>query len=170
MILLDPIFKLELLKEYMSWRIDGAKERPIGFEKWIKNYKRRYHYPSPDSLCMLATHCYFCGKPYNDARKPTIDHFDPISKRETGEDTGRIRVICCKQCNLAKSDLHPADYVRRLNIASMTGGVFKNYSKKDTDMVSRQVSKIMDDIINGAHKVCYYTRKGNYLPKNFIEI
>lgn len=170
MILLDPIFKLELLKEYMAWRIDGAKESPIGFAKWIKNYKRRYHYPSPESLCIMATHCFYCCKPFNDARKPTIDHFDPLSKRESGEGVGRIRVIGCKQCNLAKSNIHPADYVRRLNIASMTGGVFKNYSKKDTETVSRQVSKIMDDIINGNHKLCYYTRKGNYLPKNFIEI
>lgn len=175
MITIDPIFKLELLRDYMEWRIDN---HPINngqfiyhFHVWVKSYKRKYFPNTPLFIREIATHCYYCGKPMGEVGRFTIDHFDPVSNSDRIDGKGRIRVICCKKCNGRKTNLHPADYMRRLDIAVMSGGTFKGNSKSETKRINSQVRKIMDDIINNRAKICYYIRDTKTpLPKPYIEV
>lgn len=180
MIMIDPIFKLELLKEYIDWRVEN---HPVNngqyihsFRRWIRSKKQKYNINSPECKRILATHCYYCDRPLNTAfknnggKKPSIDHFKPLSKRDNFEAMNMIRVICCQNCNSRKTDIHPAEYARTLTLCVMEGVPFKRYTLWETKTVSQRVNGIISDLMNGNHKLCYYTRKGNYLPKNFIEI
>lgn len=51
--------------------------------------------------------CWYCGEGTN-YRTKTADHFYPKSKG------GRLKVVCCRNCNTLKADLTPPEFIEHI--------------------------------------------------------
>ena len=54
--------------------------------------------------------CYWCARPFNARRKPTIDHYVALAKGGRHDD--RNIVAACLSCNSSKQDKDPLEFAR----------------------------------------------------------
>jgi hypothetical protein len=153
---IDPITRLNLLKEYMWWWIARWPDSHYSFDKFL--YR---HYPvlipgTPEHCKAIATHCFYCGKKFGkpDKDKATLDHFVPESKGVTEK-----FVICCMHCNSYKSDTMPNDFIKKVTIAELRGWKIFGLQGEKLKHAFKQVHKIQDDLLYNMGPKVYYIKK-----------
>ena len=121
MITLDPIERLELLKEYMHQRIDRMPGDWYPFQTYLHRYYPEKITTTIEYAKAQATHCYYCDRLLRDEKqsakdgaRKTADHFYPRSKNLINHRENRF-VICCNMCNVLKGCLHPATILKMLS-------------------------------------------------------
>ena len=71
--------------------------------------KPRFKYNVYDSIILGQDHCWYCGDDLTNSRfRKTKDHFWP---KVLG---GRMKVVCCKNCNMEKKSMTPVGYITYL--------------------------------------------------------
>lgn len=170
MTILNPIKKLDLLREYMGKRINMMPREWWSFEAWVKKNRPQFYYGSLEYYRDCSTNCYYCRKEFTTKNFATIDHFYPQSKGDH-ETYGNIFVISCTRCNNAKANKHPEAFMAQMKRADRTGFLLTNFSEKDIRRISNSVDKIHADILLGhRQKIYYVSMKNNKIPKHFINI
>lgn len=174
MTIIDPLYKLEILKKYM-WQLIDNDFKYMSFNKHIILKHPQLIKDTPKYYKSISTNCFYCNKHMNqniDANEDTatIDHFYPQSKTG-GNDYSDILVICCKRCNGLKANMHPADFIRKMTIANMTGQIIKGVKQKSLERISESLNSIHNDVLLNRQKSVYYkSHDKSKLPKGLIEI
>ena len=153
---IDPITRLDVLKEYMRWWIMKWPLSHCTFDQFF--YK---HYPvlipgTAEHCKSVATHCFYCGKKFGkrDQDKATIDHFSPQSKGSTEK-----FVVCCMSCNSYKSDTMPDKFLKKITIAELRGWKIFGLHGEKLKHAFEQVHKIQNDILYKMGPAVYYIKK-----------
>jgi len=60
-----------------------------------------------------ATHCEYCHRPFTRQRRPTLDHFMPLSLQ--GPHSLENFVAACKPCNSSKGSTHPVLFASKIS-------------------------------------------------------
>lgn len=141
---IDPITRLNLLKEYMGKKIDRWPVPTFDFEQFLYN---NYSHLIPGTVRYAkenATHCFYCGRRFT-SKQPnmmaTMDHWVPKSKGHTDR-----FVICCGHCNSHKGDTTPEKFVKRITSAELKGLSVFGFTGKELNKLFKAVHEISNNI------------------------
>jgi len=154
--IVDPIRRLELLKEYMSFWIDKWPTCSWSFETFLH---RRHAYIIPgtiDHTKSIATHCYYCGEKFRSTGDlfPTVDHWMPLSLGQTEK-----YVISCFGCNNNKGNTHPDKLVKQMVSANLKGLTMWGKHGKKLKHISDQIQHVTNDMLYNMGPRIYYIKK-----------
>jgi len=152
----DPILRLNALKEYMAFWIDKYPDCYWSFERFLFSRYPKIIPGSPEHARSIATHCFYCGRIFKKEGKQiaTIDHFMPQSIGETEK-----YVICCQHCNAYKGNTSPKEFVKKVTIAELRGWQLFGFSGKTLKHVFTQAHKIINDLHYNIGPQVYFIKK-----------
>lgn len=155
--LLDPIVRLNLLKEYIYRRVDRYPLPTAGFECFLHH---RYGYLIPGTAAYIkriATHCFYCNRVFDNSSKnfkATVDHYLPKSLGETEK-----FVICCADCNNRKGNISPIALVEKMTKAHLRGGHVWGHHGKKLKYIAMQLQRITNDILFDTGPRTYFFKR-----------
>lgn len=153
---IDPITRLDLLREYMGKLIDKWPTRIIDFDQWLHN---SHSHLIPGTIRYAranATHCFYCGRCFKGKQEilATIDHWVPQSKGKTER-----FVICCSHCNNHKGDSTPTAFIKRITNAEMKGLPLFGYHGKTLKTLFEAAHTIANNIHYNTGPKIFYIKK-----------
>lgn len=156
---INPIVKLEILKDYMNYWIKVWPKNHLTFDRFLLNRHPELIAGTPEYYREIATHCYYCDQHMKPDGKhaPTIDHYLPLSLGETD-----IFVICCFTCNNLKSNTHPKKFTEMIAQANLKGREVFGLSGNKLKTAFQRTQIIVSESLYNIETKIYYIKK--WLP------
>lgn len=153
----DPLVRLELLREYMIYWINRY---PVKTKKFYEYLHDEYSHLIPgtvENAKSIATHCFYCNRKFQDEiriYKRSIDHFIPKAIGPTSK-----FVICCADCNNRKGSDPPDVILSILIKANLRGAQYWGYQGKKLKFIMNQFQTISNDILYNTGPRIYYFKR-----------
>lgn len=150
---MKPERKLEVLSTWINKVIDNYPVKYVSFDAWLlRKYPSEFE-GTPEYARKISTHCFYCSRKFTDNVKKTIDHWIPKSANIK---TPNRYVICCQQCNVAKSNARPETIIHKCNKAIFSGKAAYGHQGKKLELFQSRISSVYNDSLFGVERRLYF--------------